>query len=182
MIAIVTLVQTCLVGRVDESPATVISKEHARRSVACVVVRCRRACLVLAGAEKIGVDAHIQIEKAVPVVVRHRDRRQHTLERPREPEGVLNGREMPFAVVDEQKQVGRRRHDEVLIAIVIDIGKQRLGRVIEDAHARLVGDVLEGRVAAIPVEAIGQSGRLSDVQIVESVSVRVSDRDALMAV
>ena len=102
--------------------------------------------------------------------------------RPREPEGVLNGREVPFAVVDEQQRVGRGRHDEILIAVVIDVGKERLRRVIEDADARLFRDVLERRIAAIPVEAIGQSGRLSDVQIVESISVRISDRDALMAV
>ena len=89
---------------------------------------------------------------------------------------------MPFAVVDEQQRVGRGRHDEILIAVVVDVDKERLRRVIEDADARLVRDVLERRVAAISVEAIGQSGRLSDVQIVESISVRISDRDALMAV
>ena len=71
---------------------------------------------------------------------------------------------------------------QILIAVVVDVGKERLRRVVEDADARLVRDVLERRVAAISVEAIGQSGRLSDVQIVESISVRIADRDALMAV
>jgi hypothetical protein len=89
---------------------------------------------------------------------------------------------MPLAIVEEQQRVGRGRHDEILIAVVVDVDKQRLRRVIEDADARLVRDVLERRVAAIAVEAIGQSGRLSDVQIVESISVRIADRDALMAV
>ena len=182
MIAIVSGVETRVVRGVDESPVAVIAKEHARRSVACVVVRCRRARLVFAGAEEIGVDAQIQIDKTVPVVVRHRDRRQHALKRPRESEGVRNGREMSFAVVDEQQRVGRRRHHQILIAVVVDVDKERLRRVIEDADARCVGDVLERRVAAIAVEAIGQSGRLSDVQIVESISVRIADRDALMAV
>ena len=89
---------------------------------------------------------------------------------------------MPFAVVDEQQRAGRGRHDQILIAVVVDVDEERLRRVVEDADARLVRDVLERRVAAISVEAIGQSGRLRDVQIVESVAVRVADRDALMAV
>ena len=79
-------------------------------------------------------------------------------------------------------RLGRRRHDEILIAVVVDVGKERLRRVVEDADARLVRDVLEGRVAAVAVQAIGQSGRLSDVQIVEAISVHIADRDALMAV
>ena len=73
VIAIVAGVETRVRGGVDEPPVAVIAKEHARRSVVCVVVRCRRAGLVLAGAEEIGIDAQIQIEKTVPVVVRHRD-------------------------------------------------------------------------------------------------------------
>ena len=111
VIAIVAGVETGLLRRVDESAVAVVAEEHARRSVARVVVRRRRAGLVLAGAEEIRVDAQIEIEKAVPVVVRHRDRRQHALERPREPEGVRDQREVPLAVVDEQQRRGRGRHD-----------------------------------------------------------------------
>ena len=108
MVAVVARVEAHLRGDVDESPAAVVAEEHARRSVARVVVRRRRAGLVLAGAEEVRVDAEVQVEEAVAVVVGHRHRRQHALQRPREREGVGRRREAPLAVVDEQQRLQAR--------------------------------------------------------------------------
>ena len=182
MIAIVAGVESCFGGDVDEPAVAVIAKEHARWSVARIVVRRRRACLVLTGAEEIGVHAHVQIQKTVPVVVGHRDRRQDALKRLGEPEGIRRERETPLAVVDEEQQASRRRDDQVLIAVVVDVGEERLCRVVENGDARVGRDVLEGGVAAIAVQTVGQSGRLRDVQIVEAISVGIADRDAVMTV
>ena len=82
-----------------------LRKQDARRSVPRVVVRRRRAGLVLAGAEEIGVDAQIQVDEAVAVVVGHRDRVSTPCERPGELEGVRRTREVPLAVVDESSGV-----------------------------------------------------------------------------
>jgi hypothetical protein len=79
-----------------------------------------------------------------------------------------------LAVVDEEQQAGGRRDDEILIAVVVDVGEERLCRVIEHADARGRGDVLEGGVAAVAVQAVGQSGRLRDIQIVEPIAVGVA--------
>ncbi len=88
----------------------------------------------------------------------------------------------PLAVVQEENRFGRRRQHQILVAVVVDVGEERRGGVVQDAEARLVGDVFESRVAAIPVEPIGQSGRLGDVEILEAVAVHVADRDAVMPV
>ena len=71
---------------------------------------------------------------------------------------------------------------EVLVAVVVDVGEERLRRVVEHAEPRALGHVLEGAVAARPEQAIGQARGLGDVEIVEPVAVGIADRHAVMAV
>ena len=182
VIAIVAGVETGPRRHIDEPPVAVVAKENARRAIARVVVRCWRSRLVFSGAEEIRVDADVQIEEAVAVVVRHRDRRQHPLQRPGELKCVGNAREVSLAIVDEEKKLRRGGQHEVFVAIVVDVGEERLRGVVEDSNSRGVGDVLERAVAAIAVEAVGQPRRLGDVQIVEPVAIRIPDRHAVMAV
>ena len=71
---------------------------------------------------------------------------------------------------------------EILIAVVVHVGEERLRGVVEHAEARALGHVLERRVAASPEEPIGQPRGLGDVEIVEPVAVGIADRHAVMAV
>ena len=91
MIAVVARVEARLLRGLDEAPVAVVAEEHAGRAVAGVVVRRRRARLVLARAEEVRVDAQVEIEEAVAVVVGHRDRGQHALERLPEAKRVRDG-------------------------------------------------------------------------------------------
>ena len=113
MIVVVAGVEPASAVTSTKRPWPSLRKSTLGRAVARVVVRRRRAGLVLAGAEEIGVHAQVQIEKAVTVVVRHRDRRQHALKRLREAEGIGDGREAALAVVDEEQRPvdGRERRD-----------------------------------------------------------------------
>ena len=86
VIPVVARVEPGLLRDFDEVPVPIVPEEDAGRTVAGVVVRHRRSRLVLARAVEVRVDAQVEIEKAVAVVVGHRDRRQHSLERPLEAE------------------------------------------------------------------------------------------------
>ena len=182
VIPIVAFVDAGLLRDVDEASAAVVAEQHTWRAVACVVVRHRRAGLVLAGAEEVRVDAQVRIEVAVAVVVGHADPGEYALQRPREREGVGHEREAPASIVEEQQRLHARREHEILVAVVVDVDQQRLRRVVEQADARALGDVLERAVPEGAEQAVGQPVRLRDVQVVAAVAVRVADGDAVMAV
>src|SRR5207237_7954296 len=101
--AIVILVETDLIGDLYEPAVAVISKEHVGRSVQRIMVRRWRTGFVLAHADVIAVRAQIQIQEAVTVVVGHRRRRQRSLQRLLEMEGVGIASEAPLAVIQEQQ-------------------------------------------------------------------------------
>ena len=86
-----------------------------------------------------------------------------------------------FAVVDEQDRPGARQQDQVLIAVVVDVGEERLRRAIEDGDTGRFGDVLERAVSGVPEQAVGQTVGLRHVEVVEAVAVDVADRHAMMA-
>ena len=182
VIAIVSGVESGRVRRVHETAVAVVAKQDPGRSVPRVVVRRRRAGLVLAGPEEIGIDAQIQVDVAVAVVVRRGHRRQHALRRPAELEGVRGTREAALAVVDEEQRRRCGREHQILVTIVVHVRKERRRGVVEHAETGGVGDVVEGRVTAVPVQPIWQAGGLRDVEIIEAVAVRVADRHAVVPV
>ena len=87
---------------------------------------------------------------------------------------------VPF-VQKQQRAIGPN-DDQVLTAVVVEVGKQRAGSIFENAESRRFRDVLEGAVAAIAIETVRQAGGLADVEIVETVAVDVADRNAIVAV
>ena len=182
VIAVVAGVEARVARRVDEAAATVVTKEHARRTVARVVIGRGRARLVLAGAEEIGIDAEIEVEEPVAIVVGHRDRRQHTLERLVEAKGVGNDSKSSFAVVEKKERPRAGRQHQILIAVVVDVDEERLRGVVEHPEAGALGNVLERAVATCAIQPIGEPRRLRDVEILEAVAVGVADRHAMMAV
>ena len=88
VVAIVGGVEAGGLGRVDEAAVPVVVEQHAGRAVACVVIGHRRAGLLLAGAEEVGVDAEIDVEEAVAIVVGHRQAGEDALQRRVEAEGA----------------------------------------------------------------------------------------------
>jgi hypothetical protein len=146
------------------------------------VVGHRGTGFVLAGAIEIGVDAEIQIEKAVPVVIGHGNRGERALQRAFETERVLDLREPPGAIVHEQHRTDAGREHEVLVAVVLDVGEERLRRVVQNPDPGTFRDVLERSITARTKQPVRQSSRLAYVQVLQSVPVRVADGDAVMCV
>ena len=89
---------------------------------------------------------------------------------------------LPAALIQEQQRAVRPHHDDILAAIVVKVGEQRTGCVLEDAEARRLRDVLERSVAAIAKQPVGKARGLADVQIVEPIAIDVGDRDSVVAV
>ena len=182
MVAVVSGLEPGLLRDLDKAAPPVVAEEDARRTVARVVVR--RGCprFLLAGAEKVRIDAEIKIEKAVAVVVGHRDGGQDALQRLTEAKGVRDVREAAFAIIDEEQRLRPGGEHEVLVAVVLDVDEQRLRRVVEHAESRTLRHVLERRITPGPEETIGKAGRLSDVEIFQPVAIGISNRYAMMAV
>src|SRR5579859_839544 len=68
------------------------------------------------------------------------------------------------------------------MAMVVEVGKERARRVVEQSQAGRFGNVFKRSVAAISVEPVGQPRRLTNVQIVEAVVVDIGNRNPVMAV
>ena len=139
VVAIVAGVEPGGLGGVDEAALAVVVEQHARRAVARVVVRHRRAGLLLAGAEEVGIDAEIDVEEAVAIVVGHRQAGEDALQRRVEAERAGDRREAALAVVGEQQRLRAGGQHQILIAVVVDVGEQRLRGVVEDADAGAIG-------------------------------------------
>jgi hypothetical protein len=79
----------------------IVAEERVGRAVHRIVVRSRRAGLVLAHPDEIAIGAEVEVEEAVTVVVGQCRRRERALQRPLEPERVRVAREAALAVVAE---------------------------------------------------------------------------------
>ena len=89
-------------------------------------------------------------------------------------------REVPLAVVDEQHGPGAGEEDEVLVAVVVHVGEERLRRALEDRDAGRVGHVGEGAVAVVAEETVGQALGLGDVDVVLAVTVEIAHRQPVV--
>jgi hypothetical protein len=136
----------------------------------------------LIGALVVDVEAEVDVEPAVAVVVGDGCAGERALWFVGEMERVWLELKFSVAVVEKQQRAACANDDRVLASGVGKIGEERAGGVIEEAQAGAFGDVFESAVAAISKEAIGQAGGLADVEIVEAVAVDVGERDAVVAV
>ncbi len=158
----------------------VVVKEAVRRAVAGVVVG--NWVVILVEAEIVHIEAEVDIQAAVAVVVGNGGVGEGSLGRAREAEGVAPKRESAIALVDEEQGAGGAHDEQILEAAIVEIGEESARGIVEDADTGFLGDVFEGAVAAIAVEAVGQSGWLTDIEIVKAVVVVVAGRDTVVAI
>jgi len=91
--------------------------------------------------------------------------------------------ELPRSVVEEEGvPAPDRRHEEVRIAVVVDVGERRgHAHGIPHGHAGLIRDVLELALAVVAPELIA-SDLIGEVEVQETVAVHVGDGDAVAVV
>ena len=86
------------------------------------------------------------------------------------------------ALVQEQQRAAAANHQKILHALVLEIGEQRAGGVIQHSDAGCFRHIFKCSIAAIAIEAVGKSRRLADVEIIKSVVVEISGGQAVVAV
>ena len=176
----VVLVETRFGGHVTERSVAVVAHQEVRRTV--VGVEIRQGIFVLIGALIVDVQTEVDIEVAIAIVVGDRRSGEGSLRRLREMKCVrlLAKLSLPFVHV-KHRAVGAD-DDQVLVATVAEIRKQRAGSVLEDAEPGDVRDVLESSIPAIAIEAVRQTSRLADVDVIEAVAINVSHCDSVVPV
>src|SRR5258708_6713967 len=68
------------------------------------------------------------------------------------------------------------------MAVVVDVGEEGASGIFHEAKAGAFSNVHERAVAAVTVEAVGESGGLADIEVIETVTVDVAYGDAVVAV
>ena len=178
-VAVVVLVEARGLGHVREAPVSVVPEESVGGAVFRVVIGHGEPIPPL-GLE-IGVGGEVDVQEAVPVEVGDRGPGESGVRAVLQAEGSRLLREAAFAVVQEQERLLPGRHDQVLVAVVVDVDEERHRSRVQDADTGGLGDVGEGAVAPVPEEPVGQAGRLADVEVVEAIAVDVGGGDAVVA-
>ena len=155
-------------------------KQKVRRTVSGVDVR--RWIPVLIEARIVVVEAEIDIETTIVVVVGECSVGECTLRRSREIEGMFFELEFIGAIVCKQQRATAGHDKQVLVPPVLEVCKQCAGSCIENVESGALSHVFKCSIAAIPVQAVGQPGRLTDIHVVETVAVEIPHCDSLVAV
>ena len=165
---------------VTERPVATVAKKKIRRAVLRVVVGHGEAVLVQSLV--VAVKAEINVQPAVAVVIAESSARKGALGSLSEAESIRLQPKSSPGVITKQQRAGGTDHDQVLVPVVVYIGEQRTGSVVQHPHAGCFGHVFEGPIAPIPVKAVGQAGRLANVEVIEPVVVNVACRDPVVSI
>ena len=144
------------------------------------MVGSRVAVLILA--PEVDVGAQVEVDLAVAIVVGRSHAGEGSLGRGCEPKGTRAVAEPARSVVDEQQRPAGSQRDEILDSRVAQVEKQGLAGVVEDSYASFVGAIQPATVFDAAIEPVRQAPGLANVNLVPSVPIDISDRDALVAV
>src|SRR5258708_1749892 len=109
----------------------------------------------------VAVQAKINVEPPIIVVVGDGGVREGALRRARELEGIAFEGELSAAVIEKEQRTGAANDKKILHAFVFKIGEERAGRGVEHADTGFFCNILECAVTAIVVEAIREPSRLA---------------------
>ena len=179
-VARVVLVETGLGSYIAKCAVAVVAHHEVRRPVVGVIIR--RRILILVRALVIDVEAEVDIEPAVAVVIGHRCAGKRSLRRRSELKRIRLLAKLAAAFIQEQHRAVCPHDDQVLPSVVVDIDKKRARGVFDDADARCFRDVLKGSVASISIEPVRNAAGLAQIEVVKSVAIDVANRNAVVAV
>src|SRR5690242_15564266 len=141
-VAGVVAVETGLGGNVVESAVAAVAHQEVGRAVFRVVIRA--GIPVLASTLIVDVEAEINVEPAIAVVVGGSRAGEGSLRRRSKLKRVRPLAKFAAALIKKQKRPIGAHHDQVLTAVVIEIGEDGACRILQYSNSRSFGDVLEG--------------------------------------
>ena len=68
------------------------------------------------------------------------------------------------------------------MTVIVNVGKQSAGSIVENTHSGCLGYVLEGPISTIPVKPVREACRLADVKLVKAVVIDVANGQSVVAV
>ncbi len=165
---------------IAERAVAAVAHQEVGRTILRIVIG--RGIPVLACALVEGVEAEIDVEPSIAIVVSDGRPSEGSLRRVGKVKCVWPFPEFATALIDKQQGAIRADHDHVLAPVIIEVGEQGAGGVFQNTEAGMLGDVFKRAVAAIAIETVGKPRRLADIEVIESVVVDVSNRDSVVAV
>src|SRR5450432_1169262 len=103
--------------------------------------------VILVQAEVVHVHAKVDIKATVPIVIRYGRMGECPLGSARKFECIVFEREGSIALIEEEQGSGAADDEQVLTAVVVKIGKQCAGGIVQHADAGFFGDIFKSSVA-----------------------------------
>ncbi len=167
-------------GPVGEGSVPFVVKEKVGRAVFGVIVRHR--IVILAETEIIVVNTTIEIQATIAVIIGCGCARERSLGRLGEFESICLQLKSSVALIQKEQRPTRPYHQKVLTTAIKKVGKQGAGGIVENTDTGLVGDILEGPIAAIAVETIGKPCWLAYVEVIVAIAVKIADRQSVVSI
>ena len=130
--------------------------------------------MILIETDVVVVDAEVDVETSVPIVVRNCSLRKTPLRIARKLEGIAFDRILSLSLIKKEQRAAFGNNKQVLHAFVLEIGEESARGVIENIYSRPFGDVLERSVPKISVEPIRETRRLTHIEIIQAIVVDIA--------
>src|SRR5208283_3685554 len=179
-VARVVLVEPRLGSHVAERAVPLVAHHEIGRPVVGVIIR--RRILVLVGALVVDVEAEVDIQPAVAVIIGNRRSRKGALWRGSELKRIRLLAKLAAALVQEQHRAVCPHHDQILTPVIIDVDQERARCVVEDADTRRLRDVLKRPIASISIKPVRKAARLANIEVVKSIAVDVANGNTVVSV
>ncbi len=179
-VAVVIRVQPRCLSPILKGGVSFIVEQEVRRSIAGVKIR--HGIVILVQTQVVAIEAEINVEASVAIIVSDSRVGKRSLGRPRKPEGVALEQEFSLALVEEKQRAAAAHHQKILNPLVLEIREQCASCAVKDIYSCGLGHVLKGSIAAIAVEPVGKASGLTDIKIIQSVVVDISHRQAVVSV
>ena len=91
-------------------------------------------------------------------------------------------RKAAVPLVEEEQRPGAADHKQILAALVLKVGEQRAGSIVQHADSGFFRHIFKCSVTAVAIEPVGQSGWLAYIKIVEAVVIEVPNCHSIVAI
>src|SRR5208283_862269 len=171
--ACIVLIQARLPGYVVKCSVAVVAKHEIRRTILRVEIRHRIAVLIRSLV--VGIKTEIDVQPAIPVIICDSGASESALRDVSKPKRVALQMEFCASLIKEQKRATRTNNDQILAAIIVNVGEQGASRVFQNPDSCSICNVFKSAIATIAKEPVGESGGLTNVNVIESVTVNVGN-------
>src|ERR1700736_6056981 len=176
----VVLIEARLFRNVTKGAVTIVAHHEIGRTILRIVIRHRITILV--GALIKRVQAKINIQPAVTVIIRNGGSRERASRRIFKVKCIRLDSKFSSAKIAKQQRAVRTYHDHILAPTVIEIREEGARRIFQNYKSGQLGNVFKGAVAAVPEQTIGKPGRLANIKIVKAIAINVGDRDSVVPI